>query len=105
MTRVGAQCLLDERVRRRTFANAGVSPGGIEENVIQTVDGVGLLRLPWLKPGVAEARNAIDQQLAKVIRGNRIAGQDAARPMQCLALRVDASVRTSKQIDDRKSRA
>ena len=102
---VDPQRLLNERVRRRAFTNARIRRGCIKQNIVETVDDLRFVRPPRLQPDVAKARNTIDQQLAKVVRRDRIARQDTAGHMQCVAPRVDAPVRAGEQVRHRKSGA
>ena len=105
MAGIHTQRLLNERVRRRTFANAWVRRGRIKQNVIETVDRAWLVRPPRLEPDIAEPRNAIEQQSPEIIHRDRVAGQNAPRHMQRLPLRVDASVRPCEQVGHRESGA
>ena len=105
MARVDAQRLRNERVRRCAFTNAWIGCRRVQENVIETVNRLPLLRPPRLEPHIAEAGDAVYQQFAKIVRRDGIAWQDAARRMQRLTPRVDAPARASEQVCDRKPRA
>ena len=84
-------------------AAAGVGAGGIERDVVEPVHGLGRPRLARRQPGIGDAGHAVDQQLAVVVRRDRVARQDATRHEQRLPPGIDpAAARIDQQRVDRK---